>query len=99
MESCGCFLSPFLHRRLALDSDIFRWAGSWSSGQVCMAGSRIFVQSGIYDEFLKRFTEKTRSLKLGDPFDPDAYQGPVVSKEHYDVLLFFHSNFHSPFSY
>ncbi|EIM81827.1 aldehyde dehydrogenase [Stereum hirsutum FP-91666 SS1] len=59
----------------------------WSSGQVCMAGSRIFVQSGIYDEFLKRFTEKTRSLKLGDPFDADAYQGPVVSKEHYDRVM------------
>ncbi|KAF8502678.1 Aldehyde/histidinol dehydrogenase [Russula emetica] len=43
----------------------------FNHGQCCCAGSRIFVQSGIYDEFLKRFTAKSQSIKLGDPFFED----------------------------
>ncbi|KZT24318.1 aldehyde dehydrogenase [Neolentinus lepideus HHB14362 ss-1] len=59
----------------------------WNHGQACCAGSRIFVQEGIYDEFLKRFTEKARSLKIGDPFEPGAYQGPQVSQIQYDRIM------------
>ncbi|ETW78463.1 hypothetical protein HETIRDRAFT_454399 [Heterobasidion irregulare TC 32-1] len=59
----------------------------WNHGQACCAGSRIFVQSGIYDEFLKRFTEKAQSLKLGDPFAVDSYQGPQVSQGQYDRIM------------
>ncbi|KAJ3819194.1 aldehyde dehydrogenase [Lentinula raphanica] len=59
----------------------------WNHGQACCAGSRIFVQSGIYDEFLAKFTEKTASLKVGDPFDLDSYQGPQVSKIQYDRIM------------
>jgi hypothetical protein len=58
---------------------------SWNHGQTCCAGSRIFVQEGIHDEFLKRFTEKTRSLKVGDPFAPDTFQGPQVSEIQFNV--------------
>ena len=58
---------------------------SWNHGQACCAGSRIFVHAKIYDEFLRRFTEKSKQIKLGDPFDPDVYQGPQVSKQQYDV--------------
>ncbi|KAI0298763.1 aldehyde dehydrogenase [Multifurca ochricompacta] len=57
----------------------------WNHGQTCCAGSRIYVQSGIYDEFLRRFTEKAKSLKLGDPFAKDSYQGPQVSQIQFDV--------------
>jgi aldehyde dehydrogenase (NAD+) len=60
---------------------------SWNHGQTCCAGSRIFVQEGIYDEFLKRFTEKTRSLKVGDPFAPDTFQGPQVSEIQFNVCI------------
>ncbi|KAI6040399.1 aldehyde dehydrogenase [Pisolithus marmoratus] len=59
----------------------------FNQGQCCVAGSRIFVQEGIYDEFLKRFTEKTRSIKVGDPFAPDTFQGPQVSKIQYDRIM------------
>ncbi|KAA1476364.1 aldehyde dehydrogenase [Dentipellis sp. KUC8613] len=59
----------------------------WNHGQACCAGSRIFVQSGIYDEFLKRFTEKAGSLRLGDPFATDSYQGPQVSQIQYDRIM------------
>jgi len=58
---------------------------SWNHGQACCAGSRIFVQAGIYDEFLKRFTEKARSIKVGDPFGEGTDQGPQVSQIQYDV--------------
>ncbi|KIK50619.1 hypothetical protein GYMLUDRAFT_182514, partial [Collybiopsis luxurians FD-317 M1] len=53
------------------------------------AGSRIFVQSSIYDEFLAKFTEKSRVLKVGDPFATDSYQGPQMSQIQYHVRDFF----------
>ncbi|KAL0572816.1 hypothetical protein V5O48_009144 [Marasmius crinis-equi] len=59
----------------------------WNHGQACIAGSRIYVQSGIYDKFLENFTEKTRSIKLGDPFAPGTYQGPQVSNIQRDRIL------------
>ncbi|KAF8546770.1 aldehyde dehydrogenase, partial [Imleria badia] len=59
----------------------------WNHGQTCCAGSRIFVQEGIYDEFLKRFTEKARSLKVGDPFHPETFQGPQVSEIQFNRIM------------
>ena len=46
------------------------------------------MHANIYDEFLKRFTEKTKALKVGDPFAVDSYQGPQVSQQQYDVRLY-----------
>ncbi|KAI0246873.1 aldehyde dehydrogenase [Lactifluus subvellereus] len=59
----------------------------WNHGQCCCAGSRIFVQSGIYDEFLRRFTAKSQSIKLGDPFATDSQQGPQVSQIQFDRIM------------
>lgn len=59
----------------------------FNHGQCCCAGSRIFVQEGIYDEFLKRFTEKSRSIKVGDPFASDTFQGPQVSEIQYNRIM------------
>ncbi|KAI0280871.1 aldehyde dehydrogenase [Russula aff. rugulosa BPL654] len=59
----------------------------FNHGQCCTAGSRIFVQSGIYDEFLERFTAKSKSVKLGDPFESDSYQGPQVSQIQFDRIM------------
>jgi len=59
----------------------------WNHGQCCCAGSRIFVQSGIYDEFLKRFTAKSRTIKLGDPFGSDIDQGPQVSEAQFNRIM------------
>jgi len=75
------------------DADLdqaINWASHgifWNHGQACCAGSRIFVQEGIYDEFLKRFTEKAKSLKVGDPFEKDSYQGPQVSQVQFDRIM------------
>ena len=60
---------------------------SWNHGQACCAGTRIFVHEKIYDEFLEKFTAKASSLKIGDPFGGDTYQGPQVSQIQYDVCV------------
>ncbi|GAW05146.1 Aldehyde dehydrogenase [Lentinula edodes] len=51
----------------------------FAQGQICFAGSRIYVQSGIYDEFLAKFTIRSKAHKIGDPFGVDSYQGPQIS--------------------
>lgn len=46
-----------------------------------MAGSRVLVQEGIYDEFVKKLVEKAKAWVVGDPFDPNAQQGPQVQNK------------------
>lgn len=48
------------------------------SGQVCLAGTRLLVQRGIYDEFLARFTEKAQKLVVGDPKQAGTFMGPLI---------------------
>ncbi|KAI0319879.1 aldehyde dehydrogenase domain-containing protein, partial [Amylostereum chailletii] len=55
-----------------------------NSGQVCVASSRIFVQAGVYDKFLEAYAKGAQAFKLGDPFAPDSFQGPQVSKTQFD---------------
>lgn len=55
-----------------------------NQGEVCLAGSRIYVQRPIYDQFLERFVERTKQLVVGDPFDPKTNVGALISKEHLD---------------
>jgi len=59
----------------------------YNHGQNCSAGSRIFVQESIYDKFLDQFTEQARAIKVGDPFLPDTYQGPQVSKTQFERIM------------
>lgn len=47
-------------------------------GQICMAGSRIIVEEPIYDEFLKQFVAKAKTLQVGDPRDPHTVIGPLI---------------------
>lgn len=49
------------------------------SGQICIAASRLFVQSGIYDEFVKRAVQHAKGIKVGPPTAPDTQQGPQVN--------------------
>jgi aminomuconate-semialdehyde/2-hydroxymuconate-6-semialdehyde dehydrogenase len=57
-----------------------------NSGQVCLAGSRLFVQSGIREEFLARFTAAAEALTIGDPFDPATKFSSLASKRHFDKV-------------
>jgi aldehyde dehydrogenase (NAD+) len=55
-----------------------------NSGQICSAGTRLYVQRPIYDEFVQRVAEHAKSLRVGDPLDPETQLGPVVSAEQLD---------------
>ncbi|KAH7890612.1 aldehyde dehydrogenase domain-containing protein [Phlebopus sp. FC_14] len=59
----------------------------FNHGQNCSAGSRIFVQEGIYDEFLTMFTEQALAIKVGDPFAEETYQGPQVSQTQFERIM------------
>jgi aminomuconate-semialdehyde/2-hydroxymuconate-6-semialdehyde dehydrogenase len=52
------------------------------SGQVCLAGTRLYVQRGIYDRFLERYLERVRALRVGDPQSPDSDLGPLITAQH-----------------
>lgn len=47
-------------------------------GQCCCAGTRIFVEDAVYDEFVERSVERAKVRKVGDPFDFKTEQGPQV---------------------
>ncbi len=54
-----------------------------NAGQVCLAGSRLFVQRGILEEFLAAFIAKAEALRAGDPKRPETQLGPLASAEHF----------------
>ena len=58
-----------------------------NQGQICLCGSRLFVQNSIYEKFRDSFVEKTKSLKVGNPKDEDSNLGAVVSKQHMEKIL------------
>jgi aminomuconate-semialdehyde/2-hydroxymuconate-6-semialdehyde dehydrogenase len=57
-----------------------------NSGQVCLAGSRLFVGAGIYETFLERFVAAAETLPIGDPFDPATKFSTLASKRHFDKV-------------
>ena len=60
-----------------------------NQGQICLCGSRIYVQEKIYERFLEQFVAKAKALKVGDPLEEDTFLGPVVSKEHHAKIMGF----------
>lgn len=50
----------------------------FNQGQCCCAGSRIFVEESIYDQFVEKSVESASKRILGNPFDPKTQQGPQV---------------------
>ncbi|KAL3277760.1 hypothetical protein HHI36_013100 [Cryptolaemus montrouzieri] len=56
-------------------------------GQNCCAGSRTFVQSKIYDEFVKKATEVAKGRKVGNPFEDGVQQGPQVDQPSVDKIM------------
>ena len=59
----------------------------FNQGQCCVAGSRLFVQDEVYDEFVDKITAKAKGRRVGDPFDPGTEQGPQVSQEQFDRVM------------
>ncbi len=58
-----------------------------NQGQACIAGSRLILQEEIADEFIKRFVDLAKSIKLGNPLDPKTEMGPLTSAIHRDRVL------------
>jgi aminomuconate-semialdehyde/2-hydroxymuconate-6-semialdehyde dehydrogenase len=58
-----------------------------NQGQICLCGSRIFVERPIYEQFKGDFVERVSKLKIGDPLEPGTDIGAIVSKQHYEKIL------------
>src|SRR5262249_50129366 len=59
----------------------------YNKGEVCAAGSRLFLEERIHDEFMAKLTDKVKGLKVGDPMDRATRMGPVVSKAHREPVV------------
>lgn len=63
------------------------WAIFHNQGQACIAGSRLIIHEKVADEFLERFVGLAKSIRLGNPLDPDTEMGPLTSTVHRDRVL------------
>lgn len=59
------------------------------AGQTCVCAARHIVQRSVYDAFVERLASKTRSIRVGDPFDPNTQMGPVISQRQRERVLDF----------
>jgi aldehyde dehydrogenase (NAD+) len=59
----------------------------FNQGQCCCAGSRLFVEQKVHDEFVEKMLKKVKKTRVGDPFDPKTNQGPQVSQEQFDKIM------------
>ncbi len=58
-----------------------------NQGEICLCGSRIFVEKPIYEKFKNDFVEGVKSLKIGNPKSPETNIGAIVSKQHFEKIL------------
>lgn len=58
-----------------------------NQGQICLCGSRIFIERKLYDRFKTDFVEKTKGLSVGDPLDDKTRVGAIVSKQHLEKIM------------
>jgi aldehyde dehydrogenase (NAD+) len=59
----------------------------FNHGQCCCAGSRVFVEEKIYDQFVEKSAARARNRTVGDPFDPRTEQGPQVDETQFDKVM------------
>lgn len=58
-----------------------------NQGEICLCGSRIFVERPMYEQFKGDFVSRTVALKVGDPLGPDTDVGAIVSKPHFEKIM------------
>ena len=58
-----------------------------NQGQICLCGSRIFVERPIYEKFKNAFIEKAKALRVGNPANDSSKMGAIVSKQHMEKIL------------
>lgn len=59
----------------------------WNQGEICLCGSRIFVERSIYEGFVERFTTETQKLRIGDPMDEGTDVGALISEAHLEKVM------------
>ena len=59
----------------------------FNQGQVCCAGSRVFVQEDIYDKFVKELVEAFNKVRVGDPLDPNTQMGSQINQRQVEKIL------------
>lgn len=59
----------------------------FNQGQCCCAGSRLFVEERIHDEFVEKLVNKAKGRRVGDPFEPETEQGPQVDQAQFDKIM------------
>ena len=57
-----------------------------ASGQSCIAGSRLYIQNSIYEDFLKKLVDRANKIKLGPPMEPDTQMGPLNSLKQLEII-------------
>ena len=57
-----------------------------ASGQSCIAGSRLYIQKGIYNEFLDKLAKRAEKIKIGAPMDSDTEMGPLSSFKQLEII-------------
>lgn len=60
-----------------------------NQGQICLCGSRVFVERSAYNDFVGRFIDKASQLTVGDPLDEKTEQGAIVNKPQLDKIKFY----------
>ncbi len=58
-----------------------------NQGQICLCGSRIFVEKSAFDKFVEQFVSAVKKLKIGDPLDSATDQGALISRQHREKIL------------
>ena len=58
----------------------------WNQGEICLCGSRIFVERSIHDAFVERFVAATKALRIGDPSDAQTDVGALISEAHLEKV-------------
>ncbi len=69
---------------LAVDGCL--WGGFGTTGQRCTATSRVVVHKKVYHEFLEKYVERARSLKVGDGLDPEVEMGPLINQSQVETV-------------
>jgi aldehyde dehydrogenase (NAD+) len=70
---------------LAIDGAI--WGGFGTTGQRCTAASRVAVHQSVYGEFIRRFLERVKALKVGDGLDSQSEMGPCINEQQLETVM------------
>ena len=62
-------------------------ANFYTQGEICTNGTRVFVQSEIYDEFLKLACKRSKKIKIGNPLKLDTQMGALISQDHFNKVM------------